>query len=155
MSLKSTLLRLIANEAKKQLPTIKKVGSELARKGFKKGIAKASSFLERKIGTRGKNLVSSSAKTLGKEISKASAPKIRQIAEKNKDKNEVTKLLYDEMFNEKNLLEEAINQLGRGRRRRKRKRLQRGGTTISRNHYYLPYNRSYPIEDIRYNRLKI
>ena len=86
--------------------------------------------------------------------------KIQSFAEKNKNRNFITKELYDELFTNRNVIEAGLRQLGgkrRIRRRRRRRRKKTGGNIYWDDSDYLSLTRKplrdLGIQDIRYNRL--
>ena len=98
----------------------------------------------------------------GKAVAKKAlqSGKIQEFAKKNKNRNFVTKELYDELFTNRNVIEAGLRQLGGKRtirRRRRRRRKQTGGSIYWDDSDYLSLTRKplrdFGIEDIRYNRL--
>ena len=105
-----------------------------AKKSFPKVLEQSKNLLKKYIGPRAKKLAIDTGKKIGREALKRLNTKVQQKAKQYKSKNFATEMLYDEMFTKRNILEEALNQMGGQKRRRsyrnKRKsnrKKQRGG----------------------------
>ena len=120
-------------------------------------LKKTSNLLEKKLGKKNKDLAIKAGKTLAKKALQSG--KIQEFAKKNKNRNFVTKELYNELFTNRNVIEAGLRQLGGKRRirRKRRRRKQTGGSIYWDDSDYLSLKRKplrdFGIEDIRYNKL--
>ena len=90
-----------------------------AKKSFPKILQQSKNLLKKYIGPKAKKLAIDTGKKIGREALKRLNTKVQQKAKQYKSKNFATEMLYDEMFTKRNILEEAIRQMGGQKKRRR------------------------------------
>ena len=90
-----------------------------AKKSFPKILEQSKNLLKKYIGPKAKKLAVDTGKKIGREALKRLNTKVQQKAKQYKSKNFATEMLYDEMFTKRNILEEALRQMGGQKKRRR------------------------------------
>ena len=103
-----------------------------AKKSFPKVLEQSKSLLKKYIGPRAKKLAIDTGKKIGREALKRLNTKVQQKAKQYKSKNFATEMLYDEMFTKRNILEEALKQMG-GQKKKDEDRINLNEDQIEKN----------------------
>ena len=90
-----------------------------AKNSFPKILEQSKNLLKKYIGPKAKKLAVDTGKKIGREALKRLNTKVQQKAKQYKYKNFATEMLYDEMFTKRNILEEALRQMGGQKKRRR------------------------------------
>ena len=90
-----------------------------AKKSFPKILEQSKNLLKKYIGPKAKKLAIDTGKKIGREALKRLNTKVQKKAKQYKSKNFATEMLYDEMFTKRNILEEALRQMGGQKKRRR------------------------------------